>query len=557
MTVRILAAFAALALAASIASAQMHDPRALDADPSSADGPIAPRLEGLGSHHFSVSTDSEESQAFFNQGIRLTYAFNHSEALRAFKEAARLDPDNAMAYWGWALALGPNINLPMVPEVVPQAWGALQLALAKKDGVSERERAYIDALAKRYSDDAEADRVLLDEEYAAAMAELASKYPGDLDARTLYGAALMNLSPWDYWYLDGSPKKDTDKILEAFSAVLEADPNHPGALHYYIHTVELPHPGRGEDAADRLLDLMPGAGHLVHMPSHIYMRIGRYADSYRANAAAVQADEGYIAQCRAQGIYPLGYYPHNLHFMAWSAMFQGRSREAIESARKVSTKIPEGLEGDGLALFETFMGQPIFTMVRFGRWGEMLAEPAPVADARFLTGTWHYGRALAHLHSDNRRDAKKELRRLEAIRSEVGTRDEYVIGFSTAEKLLTIAVLIVRAELDVDRGRFEDGIAQLARAVRIEDSLLYNEPPDWYFPVRHFLGAALLDAGRPAEAEVVYWQDLRKHPENGFALFGLERSLRAQNKLDLALDIGKRFTTAWSEADVTLTSSRF
>jgi tetratricopeptide (TPR) repeat protein len=310
------------------AQAMIHDHRALDAEPTEATAPIAPRLEGLGNYHFTVTTANTESQEFFDQGLRLTYAFNHSEALRAFKEAVRLDPDNAMAYWGWALVLGPNLNLPMVPDVAPQAYKAIQAAIKLKDQVSKKERAYIDALATRYAKNPEEDRAPLDKAYAEAMANLVAQYPDDLDAATLYAASLMNLSPWDYWSLDGSPKENTNKVLETLQSVVERNPNHAGALHYYIHAVEARHPERGEQYADMLGGLMPGAGHLVHMPSHIYMRVGRYADSYEANRRAVEADEQYITQCRAQGLYPLNYYPHNIHFMAWSAMVQGRQDAA-------------------------------------------------------------------------------------------------------------------------------------------------------------------------------------------------------------------------------------
>jgi tetratricopeptide (TPR) repeat protein len=368
-----------LSLFVQTAVAQIHDPRALAADPSQADKPIAPVLEGLGENHFPVTAGNPESQRFFDQGLRLTYAFNHSEALRSFKEAARLDPQNAMAYWGWALVLGPNLNLPMIPEVAPQAYGAIQRAVALKDGVSERERAFIEALAKRYSSDAAADRTPLDQAYADAMAKLAARFPDDLDAATLYAASLMNLSPWDYWNLDGSPKENTEKVLETLQSVVDRNPGHAGAIHYYIHTVEARHPEKGEQHADMLAGLMPGAGHIVHMPSHIYMRVGRYGDSYAANRKAVSADESYITQCRNQHIYPLNYYPHNIHFMAWSAMFQGRRKEALEAARKIVEKVPPELSADknAWALYETFLSQPMFVMVRFGMWDRMLAEPKP------------------------------------------------------------------------------------------------------------------------------------------------------------------------------------
>ena len=333
---------AVLLFSAAPGLAQIHDPKALEADPRTATGPIAPVLSGLGNHHFPVTTQNDRSQYFFNQGFRLTMGFNHSEALRAFKEAARLDPNNAMAYWGWALVLGPNLNLPMQADVMPQAYAAIQTAQRLKDRVSARERAYIEALATRYSNGPEVDRGLLDRAYVQAMKKLMAQYPDDLDAATLYAAAIMNTNPWDYWYPDGTPKPQTKVVMATLQSVIERNSDHAGAHHYLIHTVEAFRPELGVTSADRLGKLMPGAGHLVHMPAHIYMRVGRYTDSYAANVAAIKADEGYITQCRAQGLYPLGYYPHNIHFLVWSAMFMGRSQAALAAARKVAAKIPQG-----------------------------------------------------------------------------------------------------------------------------------------------------------------------------------------------------------------------
>jgi tetratricopeptide (TPR) repeat protein len=540
------------------AAARIHDPRALAEDPAKAQEPIAPTLTGLGDHHFEVTTRSPKSQQFFDQGLRLTYAFNHSEALRAFKEAVRLDPQNAMAYWGWALVLGPNLNLPMIPEVAPQAYRAIQRAVALKANVSERERAYIEALAKRYSADPKADRAPLDLAYSQAMADLVARYPDDLDAATLYAASLMNLSPWNYWNLDGSPKANTRKVLATLQSVVDRNPHHAGALHYYIHAVEARHPERGERYADLLSGLMPGAGHLVHMPSHIYMRVGRFADSYDVNRRAVAADEDYITQCRSQGIYPLNYYPHNIHFMAWSAMFQGRGDAALAAARKIVEKVPPELSADKnvWALYETFLSQPMFVMVRFGMWDRMLAEPQPSIESRFMTGIWHYGRALAYIHTDRLTEARRELQPLVAARKAMGSVESY-IGFATAATLMTIAEEIVRGELAYAEGDTLAGLAHLERAVRLEDGLRYNEPPDWYFPVRHFLGAMLLEAGRPKEAEVVYAADLRKNPENGYSLLGLQQALEKQGESEDARTVEKRFNRAWAGATHSLTSSRY
>ena len=548
------------------ALAQFHDPRALSADPATATGPIAPSLTGLGDYSRALSSNNEDSVRFFNQGLRLTYAFNHSEALRAFKEAIRLDPDNAMAYWGWALVLGPNLNLPMQPSLNDSAHAAIEQAVALKGKVSKQEAAFIDALATRYAADTPADRSALDAAYADAMAELAARYPDDLDAATLYAAALMNLSPWNYWFPDGKPYPRTVTILAMLESVLERDPAHPGALHYYIHAVEAQRPKDGVQAADTLRDLMPAAGHMVHMPSHIYMRVGRFADGYDVNVAATAADEDYIAQCRAQGIYPVGYYPHNVHFMVWAATLQGRSAVALEHARKMQHDMPGFLElqgdvprnvtGDAWRIHEHFMSQTLYTLVRFGRWQEILREDAPPKSARFMTGIHHYARGMALANSGQVDAARAELDVLSAIPDEDGMAD-YWINASAAISLLDIAAEILDAEIAAASGDQDRAIARLEKAVRMQDSLAYTEPPDWYFPTRHFLAAALLAAGRPAEAEAVYWADLRQNPDNGFALFGLVQALQIQGRSDAAAAVRARFDTAWQSADVQLTSSRY
>lgn len=538
--------------------AQIHDERALIANPEEAVQPIAPILKGLGNYHFAVTTKSPESQQFFDQGLRLTYAFNHSEALRSFKEAVRLDPGNAMAYWGWALVLGPNLNLPMLNNVNTQAYLAIQHAVSLKNNVSDRERGYIEALAERYAKEPPSDRSSLDQTYAHAMGKLAKQYPDDNDAATLYAASLMNLSPWDYWTMDGSPRGHTETILRTLQSVIDHNPEHVGALHYYIHAVEARHPEWGEKYADMLVGLMPGAGHIVHMPSHIYMRVGRYADAYEANRRAVMADERYITQCSAQGLYPLGYYPHNIHFMVWAAMMQGRSEAALEAARKIVDKIPPDLVADKnvWALYETFLSQPLFVMVRFGMWDRLLAEPKPDYNSLFITGIWHYGRALAFIHKNRLMDARSEHKQLSSLRAAMSQSD-YYIGYGTAENLLTIAEEIVSGELKHVEGKTLEGLAHMERAVRLEDGLRYDEPPDWYFPVRHYLGAMLLDAGWPNEAEVIYLADLRKNPGNGYSLFGLKKALEKQDKLEDAKTVGKRFNQAWADASHILISSRY
>lgn len=533
-----------------------HDERVLQTDPRLAPGQIAPVLYGLGDHHHPITTRSEKAQFFFDQGMKLTYGFNHQEALRAFKEAARLDPDCAMAYWGWALVLGPNLNLPMQPDVVPQAYEAAQMALARADQVSEKEADYIRALAKRYSNDPEADRVPLDLAYATAMKELHEKYPDDQDAATLYAAALMNLSPWDYWDENERPRERTPEILSTLEGVIEENSKHLGALHYYIHAVEPVDPERGEEVADLLRGLAPGAGHLTHMPSHIYIQVGRYYDALEANALAAMADEGYITQCRAQGIYPLNYYPHNVHFLAWAAMMLGDSRLTLDASRKIAANVPEDLRENHWAIYQTFLSMPLYSMVRFGQWHKILAEPMPPEKLRFWRGISHYARALAYLHTGQKGEAEHELSKLRKIAQDPAT-PEVLIGFSSAQTLLTIAEQIVTAELAAKQGDFKNAVACLERATGLQDGLLYTEPPDWYYSVRHSLGAVLLEADQPEKAEKVYRDDLERYPENGHALFGLWQSLKMQNRASEAAEVKKRFEKAWVHADVELSSSRF
>jgi tetratricopeptide (TPR) repeat protein len=539
------------------AMAGVHDPQALAADPFTATSALAPRLQGLGQQHFKVTTTSADSQYYFDQGLRLSVGFNHSEALRAFKEAVRLDPNNAMAYWGWALVLGPNLNLPMQEAVVASAWDAMQRALALRSRVTEREADYIDALAIRYSEDPQADRSALDAAYAQAMARLSAKYPDDLNAATLYAAALMNTNPWDYWFRDGTPKPHTKILLAVLESVLERDPNHAAANHYYIHAVEAYRPNLGVTAADRLYPLMPGAGHLVHMPSHIYMRVGRYQDSWQVNVEAARADENYISQCNAQGIVPLAYYPHNIHFQVWSAMLLGNSARAMQAARKIEEKMPAQMKINPFGVNEAFRSQPMFAMVRFGLWQQVLAEPKPAGSAPFMQGIWHYGRGMAFNHSEQPDLARQELKQLRKLSAAVQAEPGYGVGFAAASTLMQIADNVLAGEIDASAGRFEAAISALDKAVRLQDSLLYNEPPDWYFPVRHIQGAVLLEAGRVAEAEVVYWEDLRRNPGNGYSLFGLHQSLLQQEDAETAREMQRRFEKAWASADVTLTSSRF
>ena len=518
---------------------------------------IAPRLQDLGDHKFPVTTDSARAQLFINQAMMLTYGFNHAEANRSFQEAARLDPNCAMAYWGMALVLGPNINMAMAPEAEPQAYALIQKAIALKQGVSQREQAYIDALAKRYSSEEKPDRAALDRAYADAMRNLHKQYPDDLDAATLYAEAIMDLQPWNYWTRDKQPYPETKEILSVLESVLERNAKHPGAIHLYIHTVEYGRPELAETGAERLRNLAPGAGHLVHMPSHIFRRIGRYHDASNSNEDAIAADEDYITQCRAQGVYPLAYYPHNIHFLWDSATMEGRSQVAIGAALKSSSAIPEGAWRE-VPLLHQFLVAPLFAYTRFGKWDLILNETSPPQDSLFWTGVWHYARGLAFTAKGELDEAQQELNSLVRINAEKSL-EEYRVTFSRngAKAILDIAAEVLAAELSAKKGDYDNAIARLHRAVLMEDNLIYNEPPDWHVPVRQSLGAVLIDAGQYAEAEAIYWQDLEQNRENGWSLFGLMQSLRAQGKDEIAAAIEERYKSAWKRADVQLTASRF
>ncbi|UCG04944.1 MAG: hypothetical protein JSV83_13540 [Desulfobacterales bacterium] len=528
-----------------------------DVQSTAVPGQIAPRLQNLGDHRFPVTTNSARAQLFINQGMMLVYGFNHAEATRSFREAARLDPNCAMAYWGMALVLGPNINMAMPAEAERQAYEMIQKAIALKKNASEKEKAYIDALAKRYSGEEKPNRTSLDLAYAGAMRELRDRYSDDLDAATLYAEAVMDLRPWNYWTRDMQPYPETVEVLSILESVLARNPNHPGAIHLYIHSVELARPELAEAAAERLWTLAPGAGHLVHMPSHIFRRIGRYNDASKSNEDAIAADEDYITQCRAQGVYPLAYYPHNIHFLWDSATMEGRSRVAIDAARKSASSIPEGAWRE-VPLLHQFLVAPLFAYTRFGEWELILSEPRPPEDSFFWTGVWHYARGMAFSAKGKLDEASQELDSLRRIAAQKAL-DGYRVTFSRngAKAILEIATEVLAGELDAKRGDYDRAIARLHRGILLEDNLIYNEPPDWHIPVRQSLGAVLLEAGRPAEAEAIYWQDLSRNRENGWSLFGLMQSFRAQGKEAQAVVIDKRFRKAWNRADVTLTASRF
>jgi tetratricopeptide (TPR) repeat protein len=516
-------------------------------------GAIAPRLQNLGSHTFKVSTRNRQAQQFFDQGLRLSYAFNHAEARRAFREAVRLDPNLAMAYWGQALVLGPNINASMESGEEPHAFELVQQAVKLKPRASARERDYIDALATRYSGTA-SDRRPRDEAYATAMRALHRKYPADLDAAMLYVESVMDLRPWGYWQRDGAPHEYTADIVALTEQVIAKDPKHPGALHMYIHLMEsTTTPEKAEKAADTLLTLMPAAGHMVHMPAHIYQRVGRYADAIRSNQLAAAADEDYITQCRAQGLYPMAYYPHNLHFLWFAATADGQGTLAIDTARNLASKIDDQML-KGAPFLAGFKMVPYYALTRFGRWDEMLKEPEPPATSVVMRAVWHYARGIASVGKGQLAEAERELGVLQKLMADPAM-DAGLFSPNSARAALAPGPEVLAGQIAAAKQDYATAIAHLEKAVRLEDSLVYTEPSEFHFPPRLALGAVLLQAGRAAEAETIYWDDLRKNRENGWALFGLLQALRAQKKDAEAALTESRFTKAWARADVTLASS--
>jgi tetratricopeptide (TPR) repeat protein len=510
-------------------------------------------FDNLGTLHHEITTTSERAQKFFDQGLRLSYAFNHEEAIAAFTEAFRLDPDAPMPYWGVALSLGPNINAAMDTKAESRAVEAIQKASARLERATPRERAYVEALAVRYSIKKSLSRKAKDEAYVKAVRRLAHDYPDDVDAATLSAEAMMVLHPWDYWRADGRPQPGTEEIVATLEAALRQHPDHPGACHYYIHAVEAsPDPKRGLDCAKRLPSLMPGAGHLVHMPAHIYMRVGLYREASERNATAATVDREYLLHHPLEGNYASGYYAHNLHFLNASLVMEGRSVEAMQVARDLLSKISveEIVKEPSL---EWYAPTLLLTMARFGQWGELIRQPPPPKELRFTTGLWHYVRGLAFVATTRFGSAEGELSNLrKSLKALVRVKTEEA---KISRTLLKIAERVLAGEMAARRGEFEAGIQAAREALQLETTLPYSEPPFWFQPVRHNLGAILLLAGRAGEAESVYREDLRLNPENGWALQGLVLSLQAQHK-DAAQE-QTRLQAAWAQADVTLTGSRF
>ncbi|HKV37179.1 MAG TPA: alpha/beta fold hydrolase [Pyrinomonadaceae bacterium] len=517
--------------------------------PAKAPAPVA-LAEGLGDINLPVTTNNPEAQKFFNQGLAYIYAFNHEEAVKSFKQAIQLDPQLAMGYWGMALALGSNYNVQADGPSLLSAYTNLQKAIELAPKASEHERGYINALAKRYSSDLNVDKQKLAVDYKNAMGELATRYPDDPDAATLYAESMMNLRPWKLWSLDGKPAEDTLQIVSVLEGVLRRYPNHTGANHYYIHAVEASNNAeRALPSAARLGKVAPKAGHLVHMPSHIYIRTGDYSEAAQSNVDAIAADREYITKTGNQGLYTMMYYNHNIHFLASANALKGRYADSIKSARELEANVAPHLKA--MPMLEMFRPYPIISQVRFNRWDDVLKEPKPDEALKITTGFWHYARGSAYASMNQPANADAELKALQTLVKTIPA--DAPMGNNVAVDVMKIADLSLAGRIAFARGDKQTAFSLLNQAAVAEDATSYNEPADWDLPVREVLGGMLLTSGDYAAAEKAFRDELKRHPRNGRALFGLAESLKGQGNKSSAQMVWREFEEAWKDADTKLT----
>jgi tetratricopeptide (TPR) repeat protein len=537
----------ALGLQQPAADAQASRDTASGAQPSAAPATLLP---DMGTLDHPIDTKNEEAQKFFDQGLTFIYAFNHDEAVRSFRRAAELDPASPMPLWGIALALGPNINLDVDPDREKAAYDAVQQALAlASSSQSPVERAYVNALAKRYSNDPKADLKALARQYKDAMRDVTIAFPNDLDAATLYAEAIMDLHPWQLWDNDGTPAQGTIELVDVLQSVLRRDPNHIGANHYYVHAVEASiTPERGIDSAARLEKLVPAAGHLVHMPAHIYMRTGDYAGAVKANEAGVDADRKYIAATSANGVYPMMYYNHNLDFLASAAMMTGEFAKAGKAADEVAANALAGLAH--MPELEPFAAKKMFVLLRFAKWDEMLQVPQPDPAQKLLTAVWHFGRGVAQAKKGAAAAAVQERTAYRAAKQQVPANTPW--GNNTAQAIFLVADNVLDARIALAQKNLDESIKAWTRAVDAQDKLKYNEPSDWFYPVRESLANALLYAHRLDQTDRVIREELEKDPENGRILFLKLQFLNVIEDKDGVLVARRHLNDAWENADVQL-----
>lgn len=510
--------------------------------------------EGFGGYHRTITTRVPEAQRWFDQGLQLLYGYNHDEAIRSFEEAARLDPSCAMAWWGASYAYGLHINNPAMTERQNRGgYECAQKALAALDDESPVEQALARAVAERYAWPAPEERRPLDESYAAAMEQVWRDHPSDADVGTLFAESLMTLQPWDLWTKDGQPKGRALDIVATLEGVLAFAPRHPGANHFYIHAVEAsPEPAKAVVAADRLIGLVPGSGHLVHMPSHIYTRVGRYRDAADTNARAIAADEAYFARAPKPDFYSL-YFVHNVHFLAYASMMEGRYEAAIEAARKLVGEIPQEFVKSYVHFADGFLATPWHVQIRFGKWEEILRESEPESWLKLSCAQWRYARGVALSALGRTTEARAELAAFLTAAEAVPA--DWTVGNNKAETVLALCRAMLEGELWYREGKLDEAFARLREGVAIEDELVYDEPPGWMQPVRHALGALLLAAGRAEEAAQVYHDDLARNPENGWSLIGLAAALRKLDRGAEVVEVEARLARAWTRPDVQPRSS--
>jgi tetratricopeptide (TPR) repeat protein len=502
-------------------------------------------MQGLGDLHHPVSTSNPQAQQFFDQGLRLIYAFNHDEAAHSFQHAAELDPKLAMAYWGVAEAVGPNYNDPASDDRFKAAHDAIQKAVDLEANASPTEKAYIEAMAKRFPAAAKADRRKAAEDYRDAMREVVKQYPDDLDAATLFAESGMNLHPWGLWHPDGTPEAGTDEIVSTLESVIRRDPNHLGAIHYYIHAVEASSsPERALAGANRLAALAPAAGHIVHMPAHVYIRTGDYDSAVKTNQKAAAADQAYIKSSGAQGIYPMMYYSHNLHFIAMCSAMNGDYAEARKAANMLAAHVGPAVKE--MPPLEGFMTIPLAVEIRFHRWNDILAAKAPDPAMKTTTVFYHFARGMALAGTGKIADAEAEYKFVSE--AEKATPEDVVFAMpvnNKAKDILKIAENVLGAKIAVAKKDNATAVTMFQQAIAVQDSLKYGEPPDWFFPVRESLGAVLLSSGNASEAEKVFREDLNRNPRNPRSLYGLREALKAQKRDYDAGFVQKQFDASW------------
>ena len=535
----------------------MCAPPLSDADWYTDDTP-APLFAGMDILNYPITTKSAEAQKYFNQGLLLAYGFNHAEAGRSFYEATRRDSTCAMCYWGYAYVLGPNYNAGMEPDNYQRAYTAIQKALKLSGKSTPKEKALITAMSARYVKDPVEDRRALDSAYMVAMKAVYEQFPTDVDIAAMYAESLMDMHPWDLWDKKGNPKSWTPAIIAAIENAIRVNPKHPGGHHFYIHAVEASNTPERALASCKVFDdgLVPNSGHLVHMPSHIYIHTGDYHKGSVANIKAVQIDSNYVTQCHAQGAYPLVYYPHNYHFLAACATMEGDSKWAIIAANKMADQTNhKGMLVAPLMTLQHFNSIPYFVQVKFGKWKEILHQGPPDSVLLYVTAVYHYAQGMAYVGTKNFEKAKQELSALQAIAKEDTLKKSLIWGINSMFQVTDIAQKVLEGELMAAQGHYDESIKILREAVALEVQLLYQEPSDWFFSVRHNLGSVLLASKKPDAAITIYEEDLKFYPKNGWALNGLKAAYDALKETDKAKQVDEQFKAAWANADVALVNS--